>query len=352
MAKTIKLSYHPFLLKLKHTFTVSSFSRNETPVVLTEIEYDGKVGYGEASLPQYFGETQESVMDFLSKIDFKKFEDPTDTDNILNFVDDIEDGNNAAKASVDIALHDLIGKLLNVPLFKYFGLSMPENVYTSYTIGIDRKEIIKTKIDEAKDFKYLKIKLGTDNDKETIDTIRSITNKPLYVDVNQGWNNRQEALEMIEWLFDKNVILIEQPMPKEHIDDIVWLNERSPLPIIADESVKRLQDIDKVKDIYSGLNIKLMKSTGLREALLMINKARDYGLKIMLGCMTETSCGVSAVAHLSSLADWIDLDGPLLISNDLFDGISYINGEIKLNALPGIGLINKSLFFEQKQHID
>ena len=342
MAKTLKLSYHPFLLKLKHTFTVSSFSRNETPVVLTEIEYDGNVGYGEASLPQYLGETQESVTNFLSKIDFRKFEDPLDRENILNYVDNIEDGNNAAKASVDIALHDLIGKLLKVPLFKYFGLTKPKNAYTSYTIGIDNKEIIKTKIDEAKDFKYLKIKLGTDYDKEIIETIRSTTNKPLYVDVNQGWKNRQEALEMIEWLFEKNVILIEQPLPKENTNDIAWLNERSPLPIIADESVKRLKDIDKVKDIYSGVNIKLMKSTGLREALLMINKARDFELKVMLGCMTETSCAVSAAAHLSSLADWIDLDGPLLISNDLFDGISYIEGEVKLNNLAGIGLIKKT----------
>jgi len=342
MAQTLKLSYYPYTLKLKHTFTVSSFSRIETPVVLTEIEYDGKVGYGEASLPQYLGETQESVMGFLSKIDISQFEDPLDNEKILSYIDDIEEGNNAAKASVDIALHDLIGKLLEIPLFKYFGLTNPVNVYTSFTIGIDRKDIIKTKIDEGNDFKYLKIKLGTKNDKEIIETIRSVTNKPLYVDVNQGWNNKQEALEMIEWLFEKNVILIEQPLPKENIDDISWLNEKSPLPIIADESVKRFKDIDKVKDIYSGINIKLMKSTGLREALLMINKARDFGLKVMLGCMTETSCAVSAAAHLSSLADWIDLDGPLLISNDLFDGISYINGEIKLNELSGIGLIKKN----------
>jgi L-alanine-DL-glutamate epimerase-like enolase superfamily enzyme len=342
MAKTLKLSYNPYTLKLKHTFTVSSFSRNKTPVVLTEIEYDGKVGYGEASLPQYLGETQESVMGFLSKIDFRKFEDPLDCENILNYVDNIEDGNNAAKASVDIALHDLIGKLLEIPLFKYFGLTKPVNAFTSYTIGIDNKEIIKTKIDEAKEFKYLKIKLGTKNDKEIIEIIRAVTNKPLYVDVNQGWEDKQEALEMIEWLVEKNVILIEQPLPKENIDDIAWLNEKSPLPIIADESVKRLKDIDKVKGIYSGINIKLMKSTGLREALLMINKAKDFGLKVMLGCMTETSCAVSAAAHLSSLVDWIDLDGPLLISNDLFDGISYINGEIRLGNLPGIGLIKKS----------
>ncbi len=192
MGKTLKLSYHPYTLKLKHTFTVSSFSRNETPVVLTEIEYDGKIGYGEASLPQYLGETQESVMDFLSKIDFSQFEDPLDSENILNYVDNIVDENNAAKASVDIALHDLIGKLLEIPLFKYFGLTKPKNAYTSYTIGIDNKEIIKTKIDEAKDFKYLKIKLGTKNDKEIIETIRSVTNKPLYVDVNQGWKDKQD----------------------------------------------------------------------------------------------------------------------------------------------------------------
>lgn len=342
MAQTLKLSYYPYTLKLKHTFTVSSFSRNETPVVLTEIEYDGKVGYGEASLPQYLGETRESVMDFLSKIDFSQFKDPLDSENILNYINNIEDGNNAAKASVDIALHDLIGKLLEIPLYKYFGLVNPENLFTSYTIGIDSKEIIKTKIDEAKDFKYLKIKLGTKNDKEIIETIRSVTNKPLYVDANQGWKDKQKALDMIKWLAEKNVILIEQPMPKENIDDIAWLNEKSPLPIIADESVKRLKDIDKVKDIYSGINIKLMKSTGLREALIMINKARDFGLKVMLGCMTETSCAVSAAAHLSSLADWIDLDGPLLISNDLFDGISYIKGEMKLNELSGIGLIKKN----------
>jgi len=342
MADKINLTYKPHTLKLKHTFTVSSFSRNETPVVLTELVYKGKVGYGEASLPQYLGETQESVSEFLSKIDFGKFDDPLDSENILNYVDNIEDGNNAAKASVDIALHDLIGKLLETPLYKYFGLAKPKYAYTSYTIGIDRKEIIKTKIEEAKDFKYLKIKLGTKNDKEIIETIRSITNKPLFVDVNQGWSDREEALERIEWLFEKNVLLIEQPLSKENVDDIAWLNERSPIPIIADESVKRLKDIDKVKGIYSGINIKLMKSTGLREALLMISKAREIGLKVMLGCMTETSCAVSAMAHLSSLADWIDLDGPLLISNDLFDGISYINGEIKLNDLPGIGLINKT----------
>jgi len=346
MADKIKLTYKPYTLKLKHTFTVSSYSRNETPVVLTEMYYEGKVGYGEASLPQYLGETQESVMGFLSKINFSQFEDTLDIEKVLNYINDIEDGNNAAKASLDIALHDLIGKLLKIPLFKYFGLTKPVNTYTSYTIGIDSKEIIKAKIDEAKEFKYLKIKLGTENDKEIIETIRSVTNKPLYVDVNQGWSNKQEALEMIEWLFEKNIILIEQPLPKENIDDIAWLNEKSPLPIIADEAVKRLCDLEKVKDLYSGINIKLMKSTGLREALLMMKKAKDLNLKILLGCMTETYCAVSAAAHLSSLADWIDLDGPLLISNDLFDGISYIKGEIKINNLPGIGLIKKSRFIE------
>ncbi len=144
---------------------------------------------------------------------------------------------------------------------------------------------------------------------------------------------------MIEWLSDKNVLLVEQPLPMESVDDIAWLNEKSPLPIIADEAVIRLEDISPAKDNYSGINIKLMKSTGLREALKMIKKAKELNMKIMLGCMTETSCSVTAAAHLSSLADWLDLDGPLLIKNDIFNGLSYSEGKIHLNELPGIGVM-------------
>jgi len=339
--KEIKLTYKPYKLELKHTFTVASHSRNETPIVLTEIKYGGEVGYGEASLPQYLDETQKSVIKFLSKVDLRKFNDPRDIDSILNYVDSIEKGNNTAKASVDIALHDLCGKLLGIPLYKYFGLQKPTDAFTSFTIGIDSLDMISSKIDEAPEFKYYKIKLGADNDKEIIETIRKKTDSAFFVDINQGWNDKNYALDMIEWLSEKNVILIEQPLPKENVDDLAWLNEKSPLPIIADEAVLRLKDINPAKDIYSGINIKLMKSTGLREALAMMKKAKELDMKIMLGCMTETSCAVSAAAHLSSLADWLDLDGPLLIKNDIFKGISYSDGGIILTDLPGIGLKKK-----------
>lgn len=338
MNEALKLTYNPYTLELKHTFTVASHSRKETPIVLTEITYGGEVGYGEASLPQYLGETQESVIKFLSKVDLSKFNDPMDIESILNYVDSIEEWNNAAKASVDIALHDLVGKLLGIPLYKYFGIDKPMDSCTSFTIGIDSPDMISNKLDEASGFKYYKIKLGSNNDKEIIETIRKKTDCALFVDVNQGWGDKNYALNMIEWLSDKNVILVEQPLSKENVDDIAWLNEKSPLPIIADEAVLRLKDILHAKDIYSGINIKLMKSTGLREALKMINKAKEFNMKIMLGCMTETSCAVTAAAHLSSLVDWLDLDGPLLIKNDIFKGISYSDGKIYLNDLPGIGV--------------
>jgi len=339
LTEALKLTYNPYTLKLKHTFTVASHSRTETPIVLTEIAYGGEVGYGEASLPQYLGETQESVIKFLSKANLGQFIDPMDIESILNYVDSVEEGNNAAKASVDIALHDLVGKLLGIPLYKYFGLEKLTNAYTSYTIGIDSPEMISNKIDEAADFKYYKIKLGAKKDKEIIETIKLKTDSVLFVDVNQGWKDKYFALDMINWLSDNNVILVEQPLPKENMDDIAWLNEKSPLPIIADEAVIRLKDISPAKDNYSGINIKLMKSTGLREALKMIKKAKELNMKIMLGCMTETSCAVTAAAHLSSLADWLDLDGPLLIRNDFFTGISYSDGKINLTELPGIGVM-------------
>ncbi|UCH64498.1 MAG: dipeptide epimerase [Ignavibacterium sp.] len=341
MAQVLKLTYKPYTLKLKHPFTIANYSRRETPIVLTEIEYAGDVGYGEASLPQYLGETQESVIKFLSKVDLTQFKDPMDINNILNYVDSIEECNNAAKASLDIALHDIAGKLMGIPLYKFFGLKKPTEMFTSYTIGIDSNETINKKIDEASGYKYYKIKLGAGNDKEIIETIRNKTDSDLFVDVNQGWNDKNYALDMIEWLSERNVIFVEQPLPKENVDDIAWLNEKSRIPIIADEAVIRLIDIVSAKDIYSGINIKLMKSTGLREALAMINKAKDLGLKIMLGCMTETSCAVTAAAHLSSLVDWLDLDGPLLIKNDIFKGLSYSNGKIILQNLPGIGIEKK-----------
>jgi len=334
----LKLSFKPFTLELKHTFTVSVFSRTTTPIILTEIEYDGLIGYGEASMPVYLGETQESIINFLSKVDLSKYDDVFNLENILKDIDLIENGNTAAKASIDIAMHDIVGKILNQPWYKIWGIDLKNIPYTSFTIGIDDKSMIEKKVKEAGDFKILKVKLGRDNDKDIIQTIREITDVPLIVDINQGWKDKELALEMINWLKGKKVLLVEQPLPKGQIDDTAWLTEKSPLPIIADESVQRFSDIIKIKDAFSGINIKLMKCTGMHEAYKMINLAKELNLKIMLGCMTETSCGISAASHLSPLADWVDLDGALLIKNDIFKGAGVINGKIFPAASPGIGV--------------
>lgn len=334
----MKLKYYPYTIKLKEEFTLSIHSRSTTPIVIVEIEHDDLTGYGEASLPPYLQENQSSVINFLNRIDLSEFSDPLQINLILDFVDHADKGNNAAKAAIDIALHDLVGKLLNVPLYKYLNINKRDNIYSSYTVGISDAESLWQKIEDASGYKFLKIKLGTKNDKEIIQSIRSLTATPIFVDVNQGWSDKYFALEMISWLADQNVILIEQPLPKENIRDASWLLERSPLPIIADEAVQIISDLEKIKDIYSGINIKLMKAGGIRQANRMLQSARELNLKIMIGCMTETSCAITAASHLSPLADWIDLDGAVLISNDLFTGMLIKNGSVSIPNLPGIGV--------------
>jgi L-alanine-DL-glutamate epimerase-like enolase superfamily enzyme len=334
----MKLRFKPYTLELKHTFTVAVSSRKTTPVMLIEIEYDGIIGYGEASMPPYLGETQETASSFLSKVNLEQFDDPFELEKILEYIDSIDKKNTAAKASVDIALHDLVGKLLNKPWYKLWGLDKSKTPYTSFTIGIDTPEIVRQKVREAEEFKILKVKLGRQNDKEMIEAIRSVTDKPLTADANQGWKDKHYALDMIHYLKENNVIYIEQPMPKEMIDENAWLTQNSPIPVLGDESIQRLDDLIKMKDVYSGVVIKLMKCTGMREAYKMINLAKSLGIKVMLGCMTETSCAISAAAQLSPMVDWGDLDGALLIKNDPFDGIKVIDGKVTLNDFPGIGL--------------
>jgi len=334
----LKLRFRPYTLELKHVFTLATSSRTTTPVVLTEIEYDGVIGYGEASMPPYLGESHETATAFLSKLDLSGYKNPFELETILGDIDRIAPGNPAAKASVDIALHDLVGKLVNQPWYNIWGLDKNRTPMTSFTIGIDTLDMIRKKTLEAKEFNVLKVKLGRETDKEMIETIRSVTDKPLTADVNQGWKVKESALDMVHWLKEKGVQFVEQPFPKDRIDDHAWLTERSPIPIIGDEAVQRLADVVKAKGVYTGINIKLMKSTGMREGYKMILLARALGMKVMLGCMTETSCAISAASHLSPLVDWADLDGALLISNDPYEGTRIVNGKVTLTDSPGIGL--------------
>ncbi len=334
----MKLRFKPYTLELKHVFTVAVYSRTTTPVMLTEIEYDGIIGYGEASMPQYLGESQETAAAFLSKVNLEQFDDPFQMEDILTYVDSIDKKNTAAKASIDIALHDLVGKLLNQPWYKIWGYDKSKTPDTTFTIGIDTAEVVKQKVKEASEFKLLKVKLGKDNDKEMINTIRSVTDVPLTADANQGWTDKYQALDMINWLNDKNVLYVEQPLPKDMIDENAWITENSPIPILGDEAIQRIGDLIKMKDVYAGVVIKLMKCTGMREANKMIAMARALNKKIMLGCMTETSCAISAASQLSPMVDWADLDGALLIKNDPFEGMKVIDGRVTLNDYPGIGL--------------
>ncbi|HBX45465.1 dipeptide epimerase [Limibacterium fermenti] len=338
----MKLSWTPYDLQLRHVFTISGFSRKTTLVVLTRIEYDGLTGYGEASLPPYLGETQASVIEFLKKVDLSGFRNPANLEEILEYVDSIAENNTAAKASVDIALHDLAGKMIGAPWYKMYGLDKYQAPDTTFTIGIDSDEVVREKTREALGpFRVLKVKVGGPDDKRMIEAIRSVTDLPLTVDANQGWKDRRQAVEMIHWLKEKGVVMVEQPMSKHALDDIARITEESPLPIFADESVQRLHDVERLKGAFSGINIKLMKCTGLREAWKMRNLAEALGMKVMIGCMTETSCAISAAAQLSPGLDFADLDGALLIGNDCFDGAQLENAKIIASDRPGIGVVPK-----------
>lgn len=333
------LSFEPYELKLKHVFTVSSFSRSTTPDVQVRIDYDGYTGYGEASMPPYLGQSVESVCTFLKKVNLEQFPDPFCLDDILTYIDSLSDGDSAAKAAVDIALHDLVGKIIGAPWHRMLGLNPEKTPNTTYTIGIDTDEMVKLKTREvAGQFKILKVKLGTPRDREMIRAIREVSDLPIAVDVNQGWKNKKKALDEIFWLKEQGIVMVEQPMPKEMPEANAWLTERSPLPTFADEAIQRLKDIPAVKGAYTGINIKLMKCTGMREAWKMMNYARAEGMKVMIGCMTETSCAIAAAAQFSPAVDFADLDGNLLIANDIFRGTTVVDGKITLNQLPGIGI--------------
>lgn len=336
------LRFRPYTLELKHAFSIASNTRTSTPAMLVEIEHDGVIGYGEAAMPPYLGETQETAAAFFGRAAplLAAAADPFQREEILPAVDALAPGNTAAKAAIDIALHDWIGRRLGAPWFRIWGLDPAKAPVTSYTIGIDTPEIVRAKTREASIYKIIKVKLGrsAESDRMMIDAIRDVTATPITVDANQGWRDREEALRMIEWLAGRGVVFIEQPMPKEQIDDTAWLRSRSPLPLIADENVQRLADVRKCHGAFDGVNLKLMKCTGLREAHAMIGLARALGLKVMLGCMTETSCAISAAAQLSPLVDWADLDGAVLIRNDCFDGATIVDGRITLPDRPGIGV--------------
>ncbi|MCL4540022.1 MAG: dipeptide epimerase [Bacteroidetes bacterium] len=334
----MKLDYRRYDLKLKHTFTISRSSRDIVPVVLVTFEKDGIIAYGEASPNARYNESTDTVEKFLGRIDIGELSDPFRLEYINEYLDSLSEHDSSAKAAIDIAVHDWIGKKTGIPLYKFFGAERENTPLSTYTIGIDTPEVLVQKVKEAADYPVLKIKVGLPNDGEIIEAVRSVTDKPLRVDANEGWKSKEVALEKINWLSKQNVEFIEQPMPASQIDDVRWLRERVHMPIIADEAVSSMYSIPELATAYDGINIKVQKNGGLLKARKMIYAARVNHMRIMLGCMIESSIGITAAAHLSPLVDWNDLDGNVLISNDPYKGAANAKGRIILTDAPGLGV--------------
>jgi L-alanine-DL-glutamate epimerase-like enolase superfamily enzyme len=326
-------------LNLRHTWTISRNSSDFKDNVFVCIERDGTKGWGEAAPNVRYGEDVERTVagldrakevlranaDWFSYVDLRRQWEQLDMPG-------------CAAAGLDMAVLDWVGRKLNVPLYRLLGLDPAKAAITSFSIGIDTPEVVQQKVKEAADFPVLKIKVGRDNDAEILAAVRQVTDRPLRVDANEGWRDKDVALEKIHWLQGMGVELIEQPMPAEMIEETAWLSKQVDIPIIADEAVKHASDIPRLAGAYDGINIKLMKAGGVQEAIQMIHVARALGLKVMLGCMIESSVAISAAAHLTPLVDYADLDGNLLIANDPFSGVSTEHGRLVLNDKPGLGI--------------
>ena len=326
-------------LFLKDTWTISRNSSDYKDNVFVKIIMDGTAGYGEAAPNVRYGEDAEKTTNRIESMR------PLLEENDLWHYADLKTAifagitdQNCARCALDIAIMDWVGKKLGVPLYKMWGLDKSKTPLTSFSIGIDTIDVIKRKVTEADKYPVLKIKVGRDNDEEIIEAVRSITDKPIRVDANEGWKTKEVALEKIKWLQQQGVEFIEQPMPADMIEETKWLRERIEMPIVADEAVKTAADIPKLAEAYDGINIKLMKAGGIQEALRMIQLAKVMNMKIMLGCMIESSIAISAAAHLSPLIDWADLDGNLLLREDPFQSAAVEKGKLILNDRPGLGI--------------
>ncbi|MFZ5516381.1 MAG: dipeptide epimerase [Candidatus Zhuqueibacterota bacterium] len=333
------LEYKIKELNLRHTWTIARNSSDVKRNVFVKYTRDGITGIGEAAPNVRYDETPESTIGLIQKAEplVEKF-DPWHFVDMGYEIQKLDKAQTAGKCAVDIAIMDWVGKSLGVPIYKYLGLDKNKTPLTSFSIGIDTPEVMQAKIKEAEEYPILKIKVGKDNDEEIMDAVRAVTDKTLRLDANEGWKTKEEALEKILWLEKMGVEFIEQPLPSHMLEEQRWLRERVSMPIIADEAVKSAADIPSLATAYDGINIKLMKSAGIQEALRMIWMARSLGMKIMLGCMIESSCAIAAAAHISPLVDFADLDGNLLVANDPFQSVNVVKGRMILSDAPGLGL--------------
>ncbi len=338
-AESAQLQDEIIRLQLKHTWTTVMSSSTYRDTLHVQYGRDGLVGYGEGAPIVRYNETPQTAKYSVETVrSLLEEADPAQFAKIIGEVFKRIDGQYAAKAAIDIALMDWTGQKLGIPLYRYFGLDPKDAPITTFSIGIDDPNATKAKVEEAAEYPVLKIKVGLDSDEATMEAVRAVTKKPIRVDANEGWTDRETAVRKINWLEKQGVEFVEQPMPADRIEDTRWVRSRVHIPIIADESCLHAADIPKVKDAFDGINVKLDKAGGVLEAYKMIQIAKSFGMKTMLGCMVSSSCTVTAAAHLSPLVDYADLDGNLLIANDPFIGVTVREGKLILPKGPGLGL--------------
>jgi L-Ala-D/L-Glu epimerase len=333
----LHISYFSYPLILRHSFNIAHGKRSSTPAVFLKLIYKNYVVYGEASLPPYLKENPESVISYFEKVKWDLF----DENNPLLFIDYLNqqaEANLPALAAIDMAIFDLAAKINFIACHDLLSIQPKTSPLLSYTISYDDEEKILEKINDSNKFNQLKIKLGTGNDKAFIDFVLLHSNKAFFVDANQGWKTKKEARYMCEFLKERNCMFIEQAFPVEMEEEQLWLKAKNILPQFADESISTLNDLMKKHTLFDGINIKLMKCGGIKNALKMIAFARNKNLKLMMGCMTETSCGIAAASQIAPLCDYADLDGSHLISNNPFAEIMLTEGRILLQKKSGIGI--------------
>lgn len=343
----IQLSFEPFILSRRHPFGTAYATTTKSQHVLIRLKHQDLEGLGEAAPVTYHQETFETVISILQMWQKNEIlgDDPFAIIAILRRLEASILGNHAAKAAVEMALHDLCGKIVGKPVNKLLGLSGIKISPTSFTIGIDEINKIEQKVEEAlkAGHKILKVKQGTSYDREIITSIRRIApHLPLRVDANGAWNVKQ-AIAMSHFLAEHAIEFIEQPLPKHaSFKDYSLLRKQSALPIFLDESICRSYDVSRFADAADGVVVKLSKAGGLLETLKVIHTARAFGMQILFGCMVESSIGITAAAHLAGLVDHLDLDGNLLLENDPFQGVTCQDGHLTLPDRPGLGVIPKA----------
>jgi L-alanine-DL-glutamate epimerase-like enolase superfamily enzyme len=328
-------------LQLRHTWTTTMSSSEYRDTLHARLTRDGVTGVGEgAPIVRYHEDAASGQKALEAARPVILAADPWRLETLLEESFRLLEGQYAARAALDIALHDWTGKKLGIPVYRLLGLDPANAPITTFSIGIDTPQVTRQKVREAEEFPVLKVKVGLDTDEPTIEAVRSVTSKPLRVDANEGWKDKETAIRKIEWLATKGVELIEQPMPAAMLEEAGWVRERSPIPVFADEACLRSSSIPGLARGYHGVNVKLDKAGGLREALRMIHTARACGLKVMLGCMVSSSVSTTAAAHLSPLVDYADLDGNLLVANDPWAGVLVKEGRLLLPDRPGLGLLH------------